>query len=94
MIARLVPQDFELVSGNDKNLNFTMLDQQWQRPRRKTDVRPCQFVTLDRFALRRFDVQANMAQNAVKFRVIHGGCRCSASIPRSAPRHRRYSLAP
>lgn len=27
MIVRLVPQDFELVSGNDKTLNFSLLDQ-------------------------------------------------------------------
>lgn len=27
MIVRLKPQDFELVSGNDKTLNFTVLDQ-------------------------------------------------------------------
>jgi len=26
-VLKLVPQDFELVSGNDKNLNFTVLDQ-------------------------------------------------------------------
>lgn len=27
MTFKLIPQDFELVSGNDKNLNFTLLDQ-------------------------------------------------------------------
>ncbi len=27
MITKLTPQDFELVSGNDKNLNFTLTDQ-------------------------------------------------------------------
>lgn len=27
MIVKLVPQNFELVSGDDKNLNFTTLDQ-------------------------------------------------------------------
>ena len=26
-VVKLVPQDFELVSGNDKNLNFSVLDQ-------------------------------------------------------------------